>query len=125
MSDYDDTRESDKSWSGQHDWAIPAAPRKRRAIDTGQDRNTFKVLRENFRLRCMSDRADCWLCFNPIDYRARSGPKAFELDHAIPVSTAPELAMVESNFRASHSLCNRRRGDAEVAPPTGEPSECW
>lgn len=46
---FDDTPESDDSWKGQHDWAIPAAPRKRSVIDTGPARHTFRVLRENFR----------------------------------------------------------------------------
>jgi hypothetical protein len=71
MADFDDTRETDRSWSGDTSWAIPAAPRKRRDIDLGQDRNTFKVLRESFRVLCMAQRAPCWLCGSPIDYRAR------------------------------------------------------
>ena len=41
MSDYDDTRGGE--WAGEHDWAIPAAPRKRRDIDTGSNRQAFKV----------------------------------------------------------------------------------
>jgi hypothetical protein len=121
VSEYD----NDDPWAGDHDWAIPATPRKRRHIDIGQDRNTYRVLRENFRLRCMAAREPCWLCGGAIDYSARSGPRAFELDHEHPVSVAPELALVESNFRPSHSLCNRRRQAADAVLLTGEPSEEW
>ena len=67
---------------------------------------------------------------NAIDYNARSGPRAFELDHYVPVSVDPTLALEPSNFRASHSLCNRRRQareaeGIETVPATGIPSEDW
>jgi hypothetical protein len=127
---FDDTPESDDSWKGQHDWAIPAAPRKRSVIDTGPARHTFRVLRENFRSECQAARAECWLCGHDIDYSIRSGPRAWECDHMTPVSVAPELALEPSNFAASHSLCNRRRQAAAaegvaVQSLIGEPSEDW
>ena len=73
----------------------------------------------------MAGREPSWLCSTPINYGISSGPRAFELDHAIPVSVAPELALEPSNFKASHSLCNRRRQASDVVPLTGEPSEDW
>ena len=124
MSRFDDTPES--AWGGDHDWAIPAAPRVRRDIDTGQNRQAYKVLRADFRKQSMAARAPCWLCGNGINYGARSGtPRAFELDHAIPVSVAPELALEPSNFRASHAVCNRRRQAGDALSLTGEASEDW
>jgi hypothetical protein len=66
---------------------------------------------------------------NSINYGARSGtPRSFELDHAVPVSVAPELSLETSNFRPSHAVCNRRRqaGDADdMASLIGIPSEEW
>lgn len=67
----------------------------------------------------------CWLCngkYGPIDWNAPpQTPKAFELDHAQPLSTHPELAYEPTNFRASHSLCNRKRGNTHI-PTTTRPT---
>ena len=53
-------------------------------------------------------------------------PWAWELDHDIPVAERPDQALVVSNFRASHAICNRRRGGPpEMEPDTGCPSEDW
>ena len=49
-----------------------------------------------------------------IDYSIRSGPRAFELDHCLPVSSHPELALEPSNFKPAHAVCNRRRQAAAV-----------
>ena len=106
-------------------WAIPATSKQHRAIDSGQDRNTFRVLREHYKRQCMAARAECWLCGNVIDYHTASGPRSFQLDHAIPVAYAPELAMDPNNFRAAHALCNQRRATGDAVPITGEPSEVW
>jgi hypothetical protein len=59
-------------------------------------------------------RAECWLCGHDIDYSIRSGPRAFELDHCLPVSSHPELALEPSNFKPAHAVCNRRRQAAAV-----------
>lgn len=66
----------------------------------------------------------CWLCGKPIDYKAKAEtPHAFELDHAMPVSTHPELAYEPSNFRASHSACNRSRGNTPI--PVSARGSTW
>jgi 5-methylcytosine-specific restriction endonuclease McrA len=66
----------------------------------------------------------CWLCGKPIDYAAPpQTPNAFELDHAQPLSTHPELAYEPTNFRASHSLCNRKRGNTHI--PTSTRPTTW
>lgn len=73
---------------------------------------------------CENNHTPCWLCGKPIDYTAKpQTAKAFELDHARPVSTHPELALEPSNFRASHSSCNRSRGDTAV--PVTTRGTCW
>lgn len=57
----------------------------------------------------------CVLKGRPIDYNAPpQTAAAFELDHAQPLATHPELAYEPSNFRASHSVCNRTRGAKTV-----------
>lgn len=43
----------------------PKAPR--RAIDT-RDRHTYQVLRANFRQQCKAAAAECWLCWQSINY---------------------------------------------------------
>jgi 5-methylcytosine-specific restriction endonuclease McrA len=66
----------------------------------------------------------CWLCGKKIQYKAKAEtPLAFELDHARPLSSHPELAHEPSNFRASHSQCNRSRGDKAV--PVASRGSCW
>ncbi|MGU3650671.1 AAA family ATPase [Mycolicibacterium sp. A43C] len=53
----------------------------------------------------------CWKCDQAIDYDApRNADSSFETDHYQPLATHPHLAFVRSNFRPSHSACNRSRG---------------
>lgn len=57
-------------------------------------------------------RKPCWICTQPIDYDAPPNhPDSFEPDHYYPVSTHPHLANDPANLRASHSKCNRSRGN--------------
>lgn len=58
-------------------------------------------------------RAVCHICGQPIDYSLRpsSSPLAWEPDHIIPVAKAPELELDLNNVAASHTQCNRARGD--------------
>ena len=121
---YDDARAiSDTSW------AIPAAPRQRSVIDSGPMKAKYRILRDQFRRVCQGEDEPCHLCGNPIDYQAPRGPRAFHLDHFVPVSVDESLALEWSNFRASHSLCNDRRGAREVTDLDeglcGIPSEDW
>lgn len=48
--------------------------------------------------------------------------EAFELDHAYPRSTHPELAEDPSNFRPSHRACNIKRSDGKGDSPMGSVS---
>jgi HNH endonuclease len=103
---YDDVPESE--WPG--DWS--------RAID-GPDRRKYVVLRAKFREQCAATinpdgtvGALCEIdgCSDPaIDYGLKHPhPRAWELNHKIPVVKAPELALDPDNFEASHAICNRR-----------------
>ena len=106
----------------------------RRDID-GPQRGSYVALRKVFREQCAAAWTPCHVCNQPIDYRLKHGdPWAWELDHLVPVIRDPSLALVVSNFRASHSVCNKRRGllegpagavDDEYEDLLGEPSEAW
>ncbi|CPR79361.1 HNH endonuclease [Mycobacteroides abscessus] len=86
----------------------------------------FKRLWREFRAHCEKYQLPCWLCGRPIDYALRGQhPDAFNLDHAKPVSTYPELAEDRSNFRPSHADCNKRRGNKAPFIAIGRPSERW
>lgn len=80
--------------------------------------------RARYRAQCEAVSAVCHLCGQGIDYEPNS-IDAFELDHFYPVSTHPELYLDLGNFRPSHSSCNRSRGDRDVTPVLGIPSEDW
>lgn len=75
----------------------------------------WRRLRERAYQRDRSANAPCWICGQPIDYRAPVGtPDAWEPDHFLPVSTHPEAAMDIGNLRPSHCSCNRSRGRRSV-----------
>ena len=95
--------------------------------DFGRRTGNYKRKRELFRADCERRNAGCWLCRRPIDYSLPYGhPEAFELDHRHPKSKRPDLAEDPVNFAASHSDCNRRRGnDSEGPIDIGTPSEVW
>lgn len=79
-----------------------------------------------FRRQCHAESARCWLCWQPIDYLAPHGAAdGFSVDHALPVSTHPDLAEVYSNFRPSHLDCNRKRGNRSPTLSIGEQSRDW
>lgn len=85
-----------------------------------------KALRAEFRQQCENRHAPCHLCSQPIDYTLpKDHPDAFENDHFYPFSTHPELVDDPANFRPSHKSCNSSRGNAEVTPTLGPPSEAW
>lgn len=53
----------------------------------------------------------CWLCAQPIDMDLPPRhPLAWSLDHAIPLSVRPDLALDEGNAREAHLGCNARKG---------------
>lgn len=53
----------------------------------------------------------CWLCGKPIDMALHyNDPWSWTMDHLIPLSDAPWLALDEANIREAHRSCNSSRG---------------
>lgn len=76
--------------------------------------------------RDRKDRAVCHICGERIDYSipASSAPLAYEPDHIVPVSIAPELELDLTNIKASHMRCNRQRGNG-TNNDIGKRSRIW
>ena len=82
-----------------------------------------------------SEEDTCWLCGKHIDrtipYRnpitGRVNPQSWSLDHVIPITVAPMLALIRSNVRAAHLSCNSGRGNraAKPAPPALHTTRAW
>lgn len=72
-------------------------------------------------------RAPCHICGEPIDYSipASSAPLAWEPDHLMPFSKAPELELDLTNLAASHMRCNRQRGNGSNDLNIGRRSRIW
>lgn len=87
----------------------------------------YQALRATFRAKCAAEDAPCWMDGQPIAYDEPDGSTddAFELDHYYPVSTHPHLEMDPANYRPSHRLCNRTRGNSAPAPPINNNSRNW
>lgn len=86
----------------------------------------MKTVRRHFREECKAKDEPCWLCGQrTIDYETQGEPDSFSLDHFYPVSTHPEFITDPANFRASHSLCNTKRGNAAPTAGLGTTSEDW
>ena len=92
----------------------------------GRNTRRFRAQREEFKRKCKARNTPCWLCGKPIDFDLpHTHPDAFNLDHAIPKSERNDLAEDPTNFRASHKVCNERRGNSDPFIPIGQPSEVW
>ena len=86
----------------------------------------WQKLRANLYERDRRADARCWICGQPIDYRAPSGtPDSWEPDHVLPVSARPDLAFDVGNIKPSHCSCNRARGKRGNANDLGSPSRAW
>lgn len=111
---FDDTPESE-----------PRPPRGRRRSDRA-DRGAYRVLRAHFRAQCAARREPCHICGLGIDYRLLHPDRwCWELDHYVPVAVEPAIELAPSNWRASHSGCNRARATSDVVSEYGESSEDW
>ena len=98
----------------------------------GDPRGTqrWRRLRKKLYRRDRMADAPCWICGEPIDYRARPGSgRAWEPDHVRPVNLYPELAYDEGNIRPAHCACNRARGQGGRSPRDngmlGTPTRRW
>lgn len=65
----------------------------------------------------------CWRCGGEWDPDAPARTWwSFSVDHVLPASTHPHLALVRDNLRAAHYGCNSARGAAEAAAvPSSKP----
>lgn len=85
----------------------------------------WRRLRKELYRRDRAANACCWICHQPIDYRARPGtPDAWEPDHVKDVRSFPSLAFEPSNVMPAHCSCNRSRKDSELVP-LGAGSRQW
>ena len=101
-SEYDDTVESEPTWSRRRSSAADDSPEGswpgRGQID-GADRHKYQVLRAHFKEQCAARRAPCAFCNGEIRYSAPFGsPWSFEVNHNPPVSAlvaagTPERAL--------------------------------
>lgn len=59
----------------------------------------------------------CWICGDPINmYADKRAPESWTMDHVVPLSKAPCLALELTNLREAHRSCNSRKG-ARTEPP--------
>ena len=72
-------------------------------------------------------RAVCHICGDKIDYSLKpsSAPMAWEPDHLMPYSKAPELELDLANIAPSHMKCNRQRGNGNKDNDLGQRSRIW
>lgn len=73
------------------------------------------------------NKAPCHICGERIDYTLQpsSAPLAWEPDHIMPFSRAPELELDLNNIAASHTRCNRTRGNGFCDGNIGKRSRLW
>ena len=72
-------------------------------------------------------KAPCHICGEKIDYTLEpsSAPLAWEPDHLVPFKNAPELELDLNNIAASHTRCNRQRGNGRNDGDIGQRSRIW
>ena len=78
--------------------------------------------------RDLKAQAPCHICGQPINYllEPSSAPDAWEPDHLIPVTKRPDLELDLLNIAASHTRCNRSRGDGTNGENIiGQQSRVW
>lgn len=78
--------------------------------------HTWRKLSDQVR----KEESNCWLCGVMIDMHAAPRTRwSFSVDHVVPASIDPSLALVRGNLRAAHYGCNARRRDGRRG--TGKP----
>ena len=53
----------------------------------------------------------CWLCGHEVDKTLTFGRWSKSLDHIIPCSVRPDLALDQANARLAHLGCNSSKGN--------------
>lgn len=89
-------------------------------------RTTVGATWRKLQAKVYSSTTVCWLCGGEVDRTVRrTHPMAPSVDHAIPKSVAPQLALVLSNLRLAHYGCNSSRGDRLSPTVTSTQSRRW
>lgn len=83
-------------------------------------------MRKAFAIQCETRNDPCWLCGQPINYKADyPAEDSFTVDHMYPVATHPHLAEDPGNLRPCHALCNWARGTKKPQMRQSEPTRDW
>lgn len=98
---------------------------QQRQYDAGRSSHAFTHLKNI--LKRDGDHV-CWLCTLPIDMSlSKRDPRhamAWTLDHVVPLSLDPSLALEPTNAREAHRRCNSKRGN-RVGRITMHASRVW
>ncbi|WP_406527360.1 HNH endonuclease [Streptomyces sp. I8-5] len=66
----------------------------------------------------------CWLCGGWIDVELPdTHPMSWTMDHVLPLSEYPHLALDPTNHREAHRTCNSAKGNRPVVK--GKTSRNW
>lgn len=86
-------------------------------IDYRRGRSGRPLMRLKALLKLEGDNV-CWICTKPIDMDlSRRDPRhamAWTLDHLIPLSVQPDLALEPANHREAHRRCNSAKGNRSL-----------
>lgn len=95
--------------------------------NAGRQGSVWRRLREDLKTRVREQNLPCAACGQPIDTTldARRDPNAFHCDHIKSLKAHPELAEDPSNLAPLHRRCNLNKGQGEMRPGLGDPSEAW
>jgi 5-methylcytosine-specific restriction endonuclease McrA len=116
---YDDTPETQPK---------PTTPTTTRATNIRTIRSSaeYRRTQQKARNHAAQTKQPCWLCGQPINYQLKHPhPKAWTLDHAIPIKQNPALILQPTNFRSAHWDCNTHRGTDQPTTTRTQPSENW
>jgi hypothetical protein len=98
-------------------------------------RGAYRVMRAQFRARCIAERAECYFGDGQIEYDLpHPHPGSFTVHHTVAVGARPDLELETSLWAPAHSICNKvgqaAYAGACVVPGSendgfGVPSEAW
>jgi 5-methylcytosine-specific restriction endonuclease McrA len=73
-----------------------------------------------------AEESHCWICHHPVDMRLPyPHPDSRSVDHVLPVSQRPDLALERGNVRLCHMRCNLSKGARAVEHPALRTSRRW
>ncbi len=99
--------------------------------ESGDPRGSYWFRQQQAALRRQweAQRAPCWICTQPIDYRlSGNDTNGCTLDHVVPLSVNPEQHWNPVNWKPAHRGCNLSKGNRRHLPlygPDSGPSRRW